>query len=285
MDRSNTRNMRGGKARFVQRNHTHSQKSPQVKKGKFATTPSSPKAGSTPLVPKLRFVEDAPGRRMQSPQLRCARDRAENRATGSEKEAHTTEWKDSKGSNADTSTECTSPIERVENPQRPWCRCMLIMPGFELYYLCYEAEDGVPCAPVLTGKDGRILYCTDSAKIPRMLAIGREDLAALGEPDLDEMVFASIPDALEEYRDGVEYRYAKNLNDTFDVLTELLANCGSSYDNSILSFLLNCFCNHFNTPKLTWEELAETEGYRNLTVEEGIQLALGIVLTKGRHVA
>ncbi len=272
MDRSNTRNMRGGKARFVQRNHTHSPKNLLTPKGQ-------------PLVPKLRFVEDAPGRRMQSPQLRCARDRGADKATGAEKAAHTTEWNDSKGSNADTSTECTSPTERIENPQRPWCRCLLIMPGFELYYLCYEAEDGVICAPVLTGKDGRILYCTDSAKIPRMLSIGREDLAALGEPDLDEMAFASIPDAIEEYRDGVEYRYAKNLNDTFDVLTELLANCGSSYDNSILSFLLNCFCNHFNTVKLSWEELSSEEGYCGLTVEEGIQLALGIVLTKGRHVA
>ena len=30
MDRSNTRNMRGGKARFVQRNHTHLPKSPRL---------------------------------------------------------------------------------------------------------------------------------------------------------------------------------------------------------------------------------------------------------------
>ena len=41
MDRSNTRNMRGGKARFVQRNHTHFPKSPRVKKDKFALMPSS----------------------------------------------------------------------------------------------------------------------------------------------------------------------------------------------------------------------------------------------------
>lgn len=279
MDRSNTRNMRGGKARFVQRNHTHTPKSPRVKKGKFA------RATSTPLVPNLRLVGDAPGRRMQSPQLRCARNSANNKATGSEKTVHCPEWNDSKDGNADAPAECTTPTKGVENPQRPWCRCLLIMPGFEVYYLVYEAADGVVCAPVLTGKDGRILYCTDSAKISRMLSIGQEDLAARGEPDLDEMVFASIPDALEEYREGVEYRYAKNLNDVFDVLTELLAACGNSYDKSILSFLLNCFCNHFNTTKLSWDDLAKTEGYRGLSVEEGIQLALGIVLTKGRHVA
>jgi len=111
MDRSNTRNMRGGKSRFVQRNHTHTQKSPQVKKGKFATTPSSPKAGSTPLVPKLRFVEDAPGRRMQSPQLRCARACEENRVTDTAQAAYATEWQAPKSCNAATPLERTAPTK------------------------------------------------------------------------------------------------------------------------------------------------------------------------------
>ena len=265
MDRSNTRNMRGGKARFVQRNHTYISKSPRVKKGHS-------------LVPKLRFE-------MQSPKLRCARASADNKAIASAPEARSTEWEDSKDGNTDASIECTAPTEGVESPQRPWCRCMLIMPGFELYYLCYESEDGVICAPVLTGKDGRILYCTDSARIPRMLSIGREDLASRGEPDLGEMSFVSIPDALEEYRDGLAIKECDNLFDACNSLTDLLANCGYAYEDSILSFLLNSFCNRLNTPKLSWEELARTEGYGSLTLEEGIQLALGIVLTKGRHVA
>jgi hypothetical protein len=102
MDRSNTRNMRGGKARFVQRNHTHSPKSPQVKKGKFATTPSSPKAGSTHLVPKLRLE-------MQSPQLRCARDYAERKATDPAQGVRATKRQASRSSTADAPLECTAP--------------------------------------------------------------------------------------------------------------------------------------------------------------------------------
>ena len=40
MDRSNTRNMRGGKARFVQRRPLDSLKSPRVKHCKFDAKPS-----------------------------------------------------------------------------------------------------------------------------------------------------------------------------------------------------------------------------------------------------
>src|SRR5690606_864 len=108
---------------------------------------------------------------------------------------------------------------------------------------------------------------------------GREDLAALGEPDLGEMDFISIPEALEECREDVQCNQAKSMNDVFDALTELLAACGCPEDNSILSYLLGGFSIWLNTPVLTWEELAAQRGYRCLTVEEGIQLALGIVLT------
>jgi hypothetical protein len=180
-------------------------------------------------------------------------------------------------------TEAQAEVSGNEN--RPRCFCLEIMPEHELYFLCYDGGEEVPGALVLTDCDGRLLFCAHTDHIPAMLAAGREDLARHGEPDLEDIMYVSIPDALEELRLGKELGKCWDMFDVFDALTDLLASSGYTYDDGIFNFMMGCFSHMMGSSHASLDEVLKTRGYRGLTVEEGIQLALGIVLTKGRHVA
>ena len=188
--------------------------------------------------------------------------------------------------------ESDSPAADVEvqsevsaNENRPRCFCMEIVPEQELYFLCYDGGEEVPGALVLTDCDGLLLFCAHTDHIPAVLSEGREDLARHGEPDLEDIMYVSIPDALEELRLGKELGKCWDMFEVFDALTDLLASSGHTYDDGIFDFMMGCFSHMMGSSRIPLDEVLETRGYRNLTVEEGIQLALGIVLTKGRHVA
>jgi len=180
-------------------------------------------------------------------------------------------------------TEAQSEVTGNEN--RPWCVCVEVLSGLDLYYIWCEGGDEVPMAPVLTDNDGYLLYCTDTAKIPEMLALGRDNLARHGEPDLEDVKYVSVPDALEELRLGKELGKCWDLFDVFDALTDLLASSSHTYDDGIFNFMMGCFSHMMGSSHTSLDEVMESRSYRGLTVEEGIQLALGIVLTNGRHVA
>ena len=177
------------------------------------------------------------------------------------------------------------PTVETKSPYRPICYCLEVSLGFKLYFLCYQACDEFTWAPVLTDKDGRLLYCSEPEAVGRMLHEGREDLALHGEPDLEEMEYVSVPDALKEYRDGIRLGQCWILSELFDALSNLIPSAGYVYDDGLNAFLAAGFVNLFGGERLPWEELIRDRGYKGLSVEEGIQLALGIVLTKGRIVA
>lgn len=175
--------------------------------------------------------------------------------------------------------------EVSENENRSWCICLEVFSGLELYYIWCEGGDEVPMAPVLTDNDGCLLYCTDTAMIPEMLVIGRDNFARRVAPDLDDVKYVSVHDALEELRLGKELGKCWDLFDVFDALTDLLASSGYTYDDGIFNFMMGCFSHMMGSSRFPLDEVLKTRGYRGLTVEEGIQLALGNVLTNGRHVA
>ena len=182
------------------------------------------------------------------------------------------------------------PYDAVQNPRDtsdiPFCVCMEIMADLEIFIIKYDiVDEAFVGAPVLTDAEGRLLYCTDPEAIPRMLDIGRADLVCYGEPDLEELIYISIPDVLEEHRDLTGLRRTWEVLDLFDTLTDLLKASGYTYSEGIYNFMMGCFSHACCESPSPWDHVVSQRGHKNLTASEGIQLALGIVLTHGRYVA
>lgn len=168
-----------------------------------------------------------------------------------------------------------------------WCFQLEILSGLEIYLIGYEgreSEDGDSWNRFLTDSDRRLLYCTDRERIWEALALGCMGAGRLANLSLDEIHWASIPYVLEDLREGRELSSCGELFYGIDALTDIVPSCGYSWNEGLCGFLMGCWSHMFESSSASWEDVISSRGYKELTVEEGIQIALGIIVSSGRCV-